>query len=138
MTETSLFDFNARSIQSAAAPERSEEQAAEFEEVMQRDRDFFLQHPERDWYVRPITPVEVAEGRSLGKSVTEDAMVLVGEVAPASRIRLTFWGNELPPVEEFKTMQQQIRKEWGVKSVRLKDRLKHGSLGRPKAKGFGR
>ena len=35
-------------------------------------------------------------------------------------------------------MQQQILKEWGVKSVGLKDSLQHGSKGRPKAKGFGK
>jgi hypothetical protein len=89
MTETSLFDSNARSIQSAAAPERSEEQAAEFEEVMQRDRDFFLQHPERDWYVRSITPVEVAEGRSLGKSVTEEGASQLCSEQKYSRVSLS-------------------------------------------------
>jgi hypothetical protein len=73
----------------------------------------------------------------LSKAVTEDAMVLVGEVAAGSRVRLTFWGDELPPIEEFKSMQRQIHQEWGVKSVELKDRLKHSSKGRPKAKGFG-
>ncbi len=136
MTETSLIDSNARSIQSAVAPERSEEQAAEFEEVMQGDRVFFLQHPDRDWYVRPITPVEVAEGRALGNSVIEDALVLVGELAPGSRVRLIFWDSP-PPVEEFKAMQKSVRKEWGVKSTGIKDRLQHSSKGRPRAKGFG-
>jgi hypothetical protein len=104
---------------------------------MQGDRDFFLQHPDREWYIRSITPVEITEGRSLGKAVTEEAMVLVGEVAPGSRVRLTFWGDELPPIKEFGTMQRHIRQEQGIKSVGLKDRLKDSSKGRPKAKGFG-
>jgi hypothetical protein len=66
MTETFLFDSNARSTQS---PERSGEQVAELEEVMQSDRDFFLQHPERDWYIRSVTSVELAEARSLSKGL---------------------------------------------------------------------
>lgn len=113
MKETLVFDSNARSTQSATPPERSEEQAAEFEAVMQRDRNFFLAHPERDWYVRPITLIELAEGVSMGNAVTKDALVLVGEVVPGSRIRWTFWDGGLPPVEEFRVMQRQIRQEWG-------------------------
>jgi hypothetical protein len=135
MTETLFFDATSRSLHSLS--ERTDAQAAALEAVMQEDRDFFLQHPDRDWYLRSVTPIEVREARSMGNPVTDDAMVLVGEVAPGSRIRLTFWGDELPPVEEFKSIQQQIRQEWGVKSVGLKDRLKHAGKGRPKAKGIG-
>jgi hypothetical protein len=109
----------------------------QLEQVMQSDRDFFLQHPEREYYVRPITPVEIFEGQSLGKLVGENARVLVGEIIPGSRVRLTILDDLPPPVKEFRAIQQQIRKEMGSKPSAFKDRLKHSQKSRPKAKGFG-
>lgn len=104
---------------------------------MQRDREFFLQHPDRDYYVRPITPVEVLEGQALGKEVHEYVRVLVGEVVPGSRIRLTILDDLPPPIEEFRAIQQQLRHEMGVKAPMLKDRIQHNQKSRSKAKGFG-
>ncbi|MGA7952930.1 MAG: hypothetical protein WCA07_05345 [Gloeobacterales cyanobacterium] len=81
--------------------------------------------------------MEVLEGQALGKQVHEQARVLVGEVVPGSRIRLTILDDLPPPVEEFKAMQQQLRHEMGAKAPTLKDRIQHNQKARPKAKGFG-
>jgi hypothetical protein len=109
---------------------------------MQQDRDFFLQHPETDYYVRPITPAEVMEGQSMGKVVDATARVLVGEVAPGSRVRLTILDDLPPPLDEFRALQQQLRQELGAKPASLRDRLKYNQKSRPKAfrpraQGFG-
>jgi hypothetical protein len=137
MTRTLLLNSPADSANSAIFSTASEELAEQLEQVMQQDRDFFLHHPEQDYYVRPITPVEVAEGRSLGKAVTPEALVLVGEIAPGSRIRLTILDGGEAPVKEFKTMQKQMRKEMGIKAIDLKDKLRKQQKQRPKGKGFG-
>jgi hypothetical protein len=115
---------------SADAPHLSEEWSEQFEQVMQRDREFFLQHPDQDYYLRPITPVEVREGQSLGKEVTLEAQVLVGEVVPGSRIRLTMMEGGSPPVEEFRRIQKQMHQQMGTPPKRR--------AARPPAKGFGR
>lgn len=138
MTDTLLLDFQPGTTSpNSAAPKLPEEWAPQMEAVMEQDRAFFLQHPERDYYVRPITPVEVVEGQQLGKAVTEEAFVLVGEVVPGSRVRLIIGDGGEPPVAEFKRIQKQIRQQMGVKSVGLKERLKQQGKGRSKAKGFG-
>ena len=102
-----------------------------FEQVMEADREFFAQHPDREYYIRPITEPEVVEGRSMGKAVTSDAYVLVGELAPGSRVRLTIMDGSAPPIEEFRTMKRRICKQMGIKP---KKPPKQGL--RPKAKGF--
>ncbi len=118
-------------------PTLSPEWAAQLEAVMQGDRDFFVQHPERDYYVRPITPVEVMEGRAMGRQVDETAEMLVGEVVPGSRVRLTIVSDLDSTIAEFRTIQQQLRREVGGQPATLKDRIKQGQKVRPKAKGFG-
>jgi hypothetical protein len=131
-----LLNLDPGSIQAPHA-KLSPELTEQLEQVMQSDRDFFLQHPEREYYVRLITPVEVLEGQSLGKLVGENARVLVGEIIPGSRVRLTILDDLPPPVKEFRAIQQQIRKEMGGKPPAFKDRLQHSQKSRPKAKGFG-
>lgn len=113
MTHTLLLDPESGSTQDAPRANLSPDLADQLDQVMQRDRDFFLQHPDRDYYVRPITPVEVLEGQALGKEVHDNARVLVGEVVPGSRIRLTILDDLPPPVEEFRAIQQQLRHEMG-------------------------
>jgi hypothetical protein len=137
MTDTVLIDLQTGDRQDSPVSQLSEEWAAQLEQVMEGDREFFLQHPERDYYVRPITPVEVVEGQQLGKAVTTDAFVLVGEIAPGSRVRLTILDGGPPPVEEFKRIQKQVRREMGVKSLGFKERLKQSNKSRSRAKGFG-
>jgi hypothetical protein len=137
MTHNLLLDPDAGSTQDAHRASLPPEWSEQLEQVMQRDRDFFLQHPECDYYVRPITAVEVLEGQSLGKTVDESARVLVGEVMPGSRIRLTVLDDLPPPVEDFKLMQQQIRKQMGSRSPSLKDRIKNSQKPRSHPKGFG-
>jgi hypothetical protein len=122
---------------SAVSPQVAEERAEAFEQVMNQDRNFFLQHPDQDYYIRPITPVEVAEGQAIGKEVTERSIVLVGEVVPGSRVRLTVGEGEPLPIEEFKTIQYQMRRELGAKPPSITDRLKLKGKARSKAKGFG-
>jgi hypothetical protein len=114
---------------STDTPHLSEEWSEQFEQVMQADRDFFLQYPEQEYYLRPITPVEVREGQSLGNAVTLDAQVLVGEVIPGSRIRLTIMDGGPPPMTEFRLMQKQMRQQMGMPPKR--------AAARPPAKGFG-
>lgn len=137
ITQTLLLDPDTGLSHDVSSASLASESAAELEQVMQRDRDFFLQHPECDYYVRPITPVEIREGQALGKDVDESACVLVGEVVPGNRIRLTCIDGLPPPVEEFRASQQRLRKELGEKTATLKDRLKYNQKARPKAKGFG-
>lgn len=137
MTHTLLLDPESGSTQETFRASLAPDLADQFEQVMQRDRTFFLQHPDQDYYVRPITPVEILEGQALGKEVHEQARVLVGEVVPGSRIRLTILDDLPPPVEEFRAIQQQLRHEMGVKAPTLKDRIQHNQKSRPKAKGFG-
>ncbi len=137
MTHTLLLDPQSGSTQEAFHASLTPDLADQLDQVMQRDRAFFLQHPDQDYYVRPITPVEVLEGQALGKVVHEQAWVLVGEVVPGSRIRLTILDDLPPPVEEFRAIQQQLRHEMGAKAPTLKDRIQHNQKSRPKAKGFG-
>ncbi len=137
MTHTLLLDPQSGSTQEAFHASLAPDLADHFEQVMQRDRNFFLQHPDLDYYVRPITPVEVLEGKALGKVVHDNARVLVGEVIPGSRIRLTILDDLPPPVEEFRAMQQQLRQAMGAKAPTLKDRIQLNQKARPKAKGFG-
>jgi hypothetical protein len=138
MTHTLLLDPDTGSTQDSPRADLPPQWAEQLEQVMQQDRDFFLQHPECDYYVRPIAPVEVVEGQSLGKVVDENARVLVGEVVPGSRVRLTILDDLPPPVEEFRDIQQQLRKQMGSKAASLKHRLKHSQKLRPQSKGFGR
>ena len=137
MTQTLLLDPDSGSTQEKFHANLPPELAVQLDEVMQRDRTFFLQHPECDYYVRPITPVEVLEGQALGKEVHEQARVLVGEVVPGSRVRLTILDDLPPPIEEFKALQQQMRQEMGAKAPTLKERIQHNQKSRPRAKGFG-
>jgi len=137
MTQTLLFDPESGSTQEAFHASLPPDLAAQLEQVMQRDREFFLQHPECDYYVRSITPVEILEGQALGKETHEQARVLVGEVVPGSRVRLTILDDLPPPIEEFKALQQQMRQEMGAKAPTLKDRIQHNQKPRSKAKGFG-
>jgi hypothetical protein len=88
MTHTLLFDPNTGATQDDAHVQLPPQWTEQLEQVMQQDRNFFLQHPETDYYVRPITPAEVREGQSMGKAVDAIARVLVGEVALP---RLAFW-----------------------------------------------
>lgn len=136
MTHKLLLDIKSGSTQEASRVNLAPELAEQLELVMQRDREFFLRHPERDYYVRQITPVEVLEGQALGKEVHGNARVFVGEVAPGSRIRLPILDDLPPPVEEFRAFQQQCR-QMGGRSATLKDRVQHSQKSRPKAKGFG-
>lgn len=119
MTHTLLLDPESGSTQETFRASLAPDLADQFEQVMQRDREFFLQHPDQDYYVRPITLVEVLEGQVLGKEVHDNARVLVGEVVPGSRIRLTILDDLPPPVEEFRAMQQQLRHEMGAKAPTL-------------------
>jgi len=137
MTHTLLLAPQSSSTQETFRASLAPDLADQFEQVMQRDREFLLQHPNLDYYVRPITPVEVLEGQALGKEVHDNARVLVGEVVPGSRIRLTILDDLPPPVEEFRAIQQQLRHEMGAKAPTLKDRIQHNQKARPKAKGFG-
>ena len=137
MTHTLLLDPESGSTPQASRANLAPEWADELERVMQRDREFFLQHPDRDYYVRPITQVEILEGQALGKEVDDQAQVLVGEVVPGSRVRMTVLDGLSPPVEEFRAMQQQLCQQMGAKATTLKDRIQHNQKLRPKAKGFG-
>lgn len=137
MTHTLLLDPQSGSNQEDFRASLAPDLAQQLDQVMQGDREFFLQHPDRDYYVRPITPVEILEGQALGKNVHDNARVLVGEVVPGSRIRLTILDDLPPPVEEFKAIQQQIRSQMGVKAPTLKERIQQNQKSRPKAKGFG-
>jgi hypothetical protein len=123
----SLAGFN-----SLACPRFSEAEQAELEAVMEGDRQFFLDHPEQDYYVRPITPIELLEGRSQGKAMREDFRVLVGEVAPGARLRLQFLGESLP-VEDFKQAKRQIQKTMKDAPDAFKKKGKKRAAG----KGFG-
>jgi len=137
MTHTLLLDSESGSTPQAPRAHLAPEWAAQLEQVMQRDREFFRQHPDRDYYVRPITQVEILEGQALGKEVDDQAQVLVGEVVSGSRVRLTILDDQPLPVEEFRAIQQQLRQQMGVKTTRLKDRIQDHQKSRPKAKGFG-
>ncbi|MBE9182447.1 hypothetical protein IQ268_28260 [Oculatella sp. LEGE 06141] len=137
MTDILLVDPDTGSMQTAPHAKLPSEWAEQLEEVMQRDRDFFRQHPEQDYYIRAITPVEVLEGQAMGKVVGEDARVLVGEVIPGNRIRMTILDDLPPPVEEFRAMQQHFRQKLGGKTQALKGRGNPNKKKRPKAKGFG-
>jgi hypothetical protein len=137
MIHALLLDPESGATQDASRANLSPDLAEQLERVMQRDREFFRQHPECDYYVRPITQVEVLEGQALGKEVDEKARVLVGEIVPGSRVRLTILDDLPPPIEEFRAMQQQLRHQMGVKAPALKDRIQYNQKSRPKAKGFG-
>jgi hypothetical protein len=137
MTHTLLFDPNTGATQDDAHAQLPPEWTDQLEQVMQQDRNFFLQHPETDYYVRNITPAEVIEGQSMGKVVDATARVLVGEVAPGSRVRLTILDDLPPPLDEFRALQQQLRQELRAKPATLKERIKHNQKSRPKAQGFG-
>lgn len=137
MTQTLRLDLDSGSTQETFQTNLPADLAEQLAPVMQRDREFFLQHPECDYYIRPITPAEILEGQSLGREVHEQARVLVGEVIPGSRVRLTVFDDMPPPIEDFRAIQQQVRQEMGVKATTLKDRIQHNQKSRPKAKGFG-
>jgi hypothetical protein len=137
MTHTLLFDPNTGATQDDAHAQLAPQWAEQLEQVMQQDRNFFLQHPETDYYVRPITPAEVREGQSMGKVVDATARVLVGEVAPGSRVRLTILDDLPPPLDEFRALQQQLRQELGAKPATLRERIKYNQKPRPRAQGFG-
>jgi hypothetical protein len=116
---------------SPACPRLSEAEQAELEAVMEGDRLFFLDHPDQDFYVRPIAPIEILEGRSQGTAMREEFQVLVGEVAPGTRLRLQFLG-DVPPLEDFKLAKRQIMKT-------MKDAPQALQKGKKRAagKGFG-
>lgn len=97
MTHTLLLDPQSGSTQEAFHASLTLDLADQLDQVLQRDRAFFLQQPDQDYYVRPITPLEVLEGQALGKAVHEQARGLVGEVVPGSRIRLTILADLPPP-----------------------------------------
>ena len=137
MTYTLSFAPHTGATQEDAHTQLPPEWAEQLEQVMQQDRDFFLRHPETDYYVRPITPAEVVEGQSMGKVVEATARVLVGEVAPGSRVRLTILDELPPPIDEFRAMKQKLRQELGAKPATLKDRIKYNQKSRPRAQGFG-
>lgn len=137
MTQTLLFDPDTGLTQASHYATLSSEWAEQLETVMQRDRDFFRQHPECDYYIRPITDVEVLEGQAMGTIVDETARVLVGEIVPGSRVRLTILDDLPPPVEEFRATLQQQRHQRGGKSATLKERIQYNQNSRPKPKGFG-
>jgi hypothetical protein len=69
MTHTLLLDPESGSTQEAFHASLAPDLADQLDQVMQCDRAFFHQHPDLDYYVRPITPVEVMEGQALGKEV---------------------------------------------------------------------
>jgi hypothetical protein len=115
-----------------ACPRLSEAEQAELEAVMEGDRLFFQEHPDQDYYVRPIAAIEILEGRSQGKVMREEFQVLVGEVAPGTRLRLQFLG-ESPPVKEFKQAKHQIQKTLKDTPEPLKKKGKKRAAG----KGFG-
>jgi hypothetical protein len=116
MTHTLLLDPESGSTQEAFHASLAPDLADQLDQVMQCDRAFFHQHPDLDYYVRPITPVEVMEGQALGKEVHDNARVLAGEVVPGSRIRLTILDDLPPLVEEFRAIHQQLRHEMGAKA----------------------
>jgi hypothetical protein len=111
MTHTLLLNPQSGSTEEAFHASLTPDLADQLDQVMQRDRSFSLQHPGRDYYVRPITPVEVLEGQALSKQVHEQARVLVGEVISGSRIRLTILDDLSTPSWGVKAMQQQLRHE---------------------------
>jgi hypothetical protein len=98
---------------------------------MEGDRLFFQQHPGQDHYVRPIAPIEILEGRSQGKAMSEEFQVLVGEIEPGTRLRLQFLG-ESPPLEDFQQAKRQIKRNLQNAPKSLKKAKK-----RTTGKGFG-
>jgi len=58
-------------------------------QVLASDREYFAQHPDLDYYIRPITEPEILQGRKLGQDVDATARVLVGSPLLGVRIRLT-------------------------------------------------
>ena len=58
--------------------------------VMERDREFFHAHPEARSYQRPYIPGELspdAVATSGGRAPSQDAVVIVEQVAPGFRVR---------------------------------------------------
>lgn len=88
---------------------------AAFERIMQGDRAFFEQRPERDYFIRAITLPEVAEVQSMGGSVRFDASVLVGNIAVGARSRIVFAKDSPPPIAEFREAKQAIVQKMGGK-----------------------
>jgi hypothetical protein len=137
MTFTLPLDLQTKQTASGTLPQLPSELAEEFEAVMERDRQYFLQHPEQDHYFRPITAVEVVEAQLLGRDADQSTQMLVGEVAPGYRMRLAGKDGFPPELEEFRARRQRLRRELLIKPPTLRTRLASAQKRRPK-KGFGK
>jgi len=77
-------------------------------QVLESDRKYLAQHPDLDHYIRPITEPEILEGIGLGQDIDDSARVLVGEIIPGMRVRLTFMDDSTERLlKKFRNMQRQ-------------------------------
>jgi hypothetical protein len=124
--------------QPADATRPTSEWAEALEQVMQQDREVLQKCLTQDYFLRPITPAEIQEAKATGRHLPEDALMLVGEIAPGCRTRLAFTPDEMPPIAEFKALQQQTRQQLGITVNPQKVLIQNSNLARPKPKGFGK
>jgi len=111
--------------------------AAELESVMAADRKFFIENPDRDYFIRSITPAELSEAKAMGKVANSDSQILVGEIASGCRIRSCFSGNDAASVAEFMVIKKQLQQQLGADPSEKFSSSKVQKA-RPKPEGFGR
>jgi hypothetical protein len=79
--------MNRRDRRRAAALRRLPVAPDSIECVMEVDRRFFAQHPERRFYMRPMHPAERKATTTSRPVGVEMMMVIVEQVAPGTRVR---------------------------------------------------
>lgn len=67
-------------------------------QLMQRDSNYFKQHPTAEYYIRTLDPIEHQEAQALGKSIAPNSKMLVYQIAPATRLRQSFAEHQLNQV----------------------------------------
>ncbi len=80
-------------------------------QVQQRDRAYFKKHPDADYYVRPITSVEILEQQKMGNpDANHLTEMLVGNTGDGLRIRIGMSKGIAYHIDEFREIQKGIRK----------------------------
>lgn len=59
----------------------------DLEVVMNKDREYFLNNPDKKQYNRPIHPLEILEAQANGRNFDSSYRVTVTEIALGTRIR---------------------------------------------------
>lgn len=128
MSHLSLLDLAQKS---KSAP-LSEAEVTQLEQVVAQDRIFFEQHPEEQYYLRPISSIEILEAQAMRTSLDADTWMFVGYLGDGARFRRAFPKGEVPPIQEFDQVREEV-----LQHRQGQPKQNAAASIRRKAKGFG-